>query len=451
MTADEFKKSVLNKKISVIGMGISNRPLIKYLVKNGAEVTAYDRRTEEELGEIYKEFSDIGVKIISGNDYLDNLSGDIIFKTPGLRFDHPSLLKAKGNGSVITSEMEVFFDICPAKIIAVTGSDGKTTTTTLIHKMMTEQGYKTWLGGNIGNPLLCDAENMKSEDMVILELSSFQLHTMRKSPHIAVITNISPNHLDMHKDYAEYINAKKNIMLYQSSDDKLVINASNAETAKIGIGAKGKCVDFSSKEKAYVRLDGGKIYRGKDAVLDICDIKIPGMHNVENYMAAIAAVEGLISDDVIKKVAQSFGGVEHRIELVRTVDGVKYYNSSIDSSPNRSINTLKVFNQKVIMIAGGKDKGIPYDELGPSLAEKVKTLILIGKTADKIEAALKKVDSADDVEVIHCGTYEDVVKTAHEKAKSGDIVLLSPASTSFDMFANFEERGNLFKKLVNEL
>lgn len=451
MTADEFKKSVLNKKISVIGMGISNRPLIKYLIEYGADVTAYDRRTKEELGDIYSEFSKLGVKIVSGKDYLENLSGDIIFKTPGLRFDHPSLIKAKENGSVITSEMEVFFDICPAKIIAVTGSDGKTTTTTLIHKMMTEQGYKTWLGGNIGNPLLCDAEKMTSEDWVILELSSFQLHTMRKSPHIAVITNLSPNHLDVHKDYAEYIDAKKNIMLYQNADDKLVVNASNGETAKIGSHAKGKCVDFSSKEQAYITLDDGKIMRNGKKVIDIADIKIPGMHNVENYMAAIAAVEGLVDDNVIKSVAQSFGGVEHRIELVRIVDGVKYYNSSIDSSPNRSINTLKVFDKKVIMIAGGKDKGIPYDELGPSLAEKVKVLILIGKTADKIEDALKKTGKADEVEVIRCGTYEEVVKTAHEKAESGDVVLLSPASTSFDMFANFEQRGNLFKKLVNEL
>ena len=451
MTADEFKKSVLNKKISVIGMGISNRPLIKYLIEYGADVTAYDRRTKEELGDIYSEFSKLGVKIVSGKDYLENLSGDIIFKTPGLRFDHPSLIKAKENGSVITSEMEVFFDICPAKIIAVTGSDGKTTTTTLIHKMMTEQGYKTWLGGNIGNPLLCDAEKMTSEDWVILELSSFQLHTMRKSPHIAVITNLSPNHLDVHKDYAEYIDAKKNIMLYQHADDKLVVNASNGETAKIGGQAKGKCVDFSSKEQAYITLDDGKIMRNGKKVIDIADIKIPGMHNVENYMAAIAAVEGLVDDNVIKSVAQRFGGVEHRIELVRIVDGVKYYNSSIDSSPNRSINTLRVFDKKVIMIAGGKDKGIPYDELGPSLAEKVKILILIGKTADKIEDALKKTGKADEVEVIRCGTYEEVVKTAHEKAESGDIVLLSPASTSFDMFANFEQRGNLFKKLVNEL
>lgn len=450
MNLNEFKNMVYNKDISVIGLGISNRPLIKYLVRLGAKVTGYDKRTKEELGSIYNELSELGIKLVLGESYLDNLTGEIIFKTPGLRFDHPALISAKEKGSVITSEMEVFFDICPANIIAVTGSDGKTTTTTLIHKMMSLAGYKTWLGGNIGNPLLTEAENMNETDWVILELSSFQLHTMRKSPQIAVITNLSPNHLDVHKNYEEYIDAKKNIMLYQTENDRLVVNKSNEETAKIGNEAKGTCVDFSSKENAYVELKNGIIYRGSDAVLDIADIKIPGMHNVENYMAAIAAVEGLVDNRIIAEVAKSFGGVEHRIELVRTLDGVRYYNSSIDSSPNRSINTLKVFNQKVIMIAGGKDKGIPYDELGPHLCEKVKILILIGKTADKIEEALRNA-GGDRVCVIRCETYEQVVKTAHEKAVSGDVVLLSPASTSFDMFSNFEERGNLFKKLVNEL
>ncbi len=450
MKLEEFKTLVYGKDISVIGLGISNRPLIKYLVKLGAKVTGYDRREKEQLGEIYDELSGLGVKLILGEDYLDNLSGEIIFKTPGLRFDHPALLAAKDKGSLITSEMEVFFDICPANIIAVTGSDGKTTTTTLIHRMMTEAGYKTWLGGNIGNPLLTEAEQMKKDDWVILELSSFQLHTMKKSPKIAVITNLSPNHLDVHKDYQEYIDAKKNIMLYQGENDKLVINKSNVETAKIGKEAKGICIDFSSKEKAYLHLENDVIFRDTKPVLSIGDIKIPGMHNVENYMAAIAAVEGLVSDDIVLKVAKTFGGVEHRIELVRTLDGVRYYNSSIDSSPNRSINTLKVFDKKVIMIAGGKDKGIPYDEIGPALCEKVKVLILIGKTADKIEEAFLKAGGDKNI-IIRCESYDEVAKTAHSKATDGDVVLLSPASTSFDMFANFEERGNLFKKLVNEL
>ena len=452
---DEFKYNVAGKNITVIGIGISNLPLIKYLVSLGANVTACDRRSAEDLGENYTELEKLGVKVNLGDGYLNNLSGDMIFKTPGMRYDVPELLKAKENGSIVTSEMEVFFEVCPSHIIAVTGSDGKTTTTTLIHKMMTDAGYKTWLGGNIGNPLLTDTEKMKENDWVILELSSFQLHTMRKSPEIAVITNISPNHLDMHKDYKEYIDAKKNIMLYQNEGDTLIVNADNQVTADIGKSANGAVKYFSRNGMADVYLDGNIIKRGIVEILNIKDIKIPGMHNVENYMAAIAAVSGLVSKDVIVNVAKTFGGVEHRIELVRTLDGVKYYNSSIDSSPNRTINTLRVFPNKVIMIAGGKDKGIPYDEIGPALAEHVKVLILIGATSDKIQEALdaeiNKTGNGKDIEVIRATSYEDAVNTARSKAHDGDVVLLSPASTSFDMFRNFEERGNLFKKMVNEL
>lgn len=452
---DEFKYNVAGKNITVIGIGISNLPLIKYLVSLGANVTACDRRSAEDLGENYTELEKLGVKFNLGDGYLNNLSGDMIFKTPGMRYDVPELLKAKKNGSIVTSEMEVFFDVCPSHIIAVTGSDGKTTTTTLIHKMMTDAGYKTWLGGNIGNPLLTDTEKMKENDWVILELSSFQLHTMRKSPEIAVITNISPNHLDMHKDYKEYIDAKKNIMLYQNEGDTLIVNADNQVTADIGKSANGAVKYFSRNGMADVYLDRNIIKRGIVEILNIKDIKIPGMHNVENYMAAIAAVSGLVSKEVIVNVAKTFGGVEHRIELVRTLDGVKYYNSSIDSSPNRTINTLRVFPNKVIMIAGGKDKGIPYDEIGPALAEHVKVLILIGATSDKIQEALdaeiNKTGNGKDIEVIRATSYENAVNTARSKAHDGDVVLLSPASTSFDMFRNFEERGNLFKKIVNEL
>lgn len=452
---DEFKYNVAGKNITVIGIGISNLPLIKYLVSLGANVTACDRRSAEDLGENYTELEKLGVKFNLGDGYLNNLSGDMIFKTPGMRYDVPELLKAKENGSIVTSEMEVFFEVCPSHIIAVTGSDGKTTTTTLIHKMMTDAGYKTWLGGNIGNPLLTDTEKMKENDWVILELSSFQLHTMRKSPEIAVITNISPNHLDMHKDYKEYIDAKKNIMLYQNEGDTLIVNADNQVTADIGKSANGAVKYFSRNGMADVYLDGNIIKRGIVEILNIKDIKIPGMHNVENYMAAIAAVSGLVSKEVIVNVAKTFGGVEHRIELVRTLDGVKYYNSSIDSSPNRTINTLRVFPNKVIIIAGGKDKGIPYDEIGPALAEHVKVLILIGATSDKIQEALdaeiNKTGNGKDIEVIRATSYEDAVNTARSKAHDGDVVLLSPASTSFDMFRNFEERGNLFKKMVNEL
>ena len=451
-----FKQYIKGKTITVIGIGISNLPLIKYLAElNAKEIHACDKRSREKLADTASELEKLGIKLHLGEDYLQHIQGEIVFRTPGLRYDVPELNAARERGAVVTSEMEVFCAICPSHKIAVTGSDGKTTTTTLIHKMLTDSGYTTWLGGNIGNPLLTETEKMKESDYVVLELSSFQLHTMQTSPEIAVITNLSPNHLDYHKNYQEYIDAKKNIFLHQDKSGIVVLNKDNADSAPLINEAKGKVRLFSRQSKADVYLDGDIIKRGETPILNIHEIKIPGMHNVENYMTAIAALEGLVSDEIIVKTAKEFGGVEHRIELVRTLDGVRYYNSSIDSSPNRTINTLRVFPEKVIMIAGGKDKGIPYDEVGPAIAEYVKTLILIGATADKIEDALKleisKTGRGKDVEVIRVNSYEDAVNTARNKAKQGDVVLLSPASTSFDMFNNFMERGNLFKDLVNGL
>lgn len=452
---NHFFELIEGREVAVIGIGISNRPLIEYLVRHGASVTACDQRTQEELSEAVEALSKMGVKFRLGSDYLEELGHDIIFRTPGMRFDVPQLEAARQRGAVVTSEMEVFFDVCPSPVIAVTGSDGKTTTTTIIHEMLEEQGYRTWLGGNIGRPLLCDVEKMQKEDWVVLELSSFQLHTLQKSPEIAVVTNITPNHLDYHKDYEEYIDAKKNIMRYQSKGDILVANAGNEEARKIGEEAKGEWRCFNAGGDALIHLRNDRLYYGDEEILQVEDIKIPGRHNVENYMAAIGAVHGLVETETIRHIARTFGGVEHRIELVREFEGVKYYNSSIDSSPNRTMNTLAVFPQKVILIAGGKDKGIPYDGLGAVLEEHVKTLILTGATAHKINADLtahaKTQGTPSEVEVIFVQDYTEAVNTAREKAVEGDVVLLSPASTSFDRFRNFEERGRLFKQLVNAL
>lgn len=444
-----FRNNIKGKNVAVIGIGISNRPLIGFLVKNGARVTAYDKKSREELGETYAELEKLGVSFRLGEGYLDEIPEEIIFKTPGMRFDMPQLAAARARGAVVTSEMEVFFELCPAKIIAVTGSDGKTTTTTLIHKFLSKAGYKTWLGGNIGKPLLAECENIAPDDIAVLELSSFQLHTMKKSPHIAVITNITPNHLDVHKSYEEYIDAKKNIMRYQTADDILVLNEGNDITRAMKSEAKGEVRTFSAYRDADFALADGKITFRGEVLLDTADIKIPGMHNVENYMTAIAATCGMVDKAVYTEVAREFGGVEHRIELVRVLDGVSYYNSSIDSSPNRSLNTLRVFGKNVVMIAGGKDKGIPYDDIGPAVCEHVKELILIGKTADKIEAAVRA--AGGNMPIKRVQTYPEAVFAAKNAADAGDVVLLSPASTSFDMFNNFEERGNLFKRLVCEL
>ncbi len=449
-----FKNYVKGKKIGVVGIGISNMPLIELLCESGAIVTAYDKKTEESLGENGKKLKKMGAKLVCGENYLDNLSGDIIFKTPGMRFDHSALIKARENGSIITSEMEVFFEVCPSKIIAVTGSDGKTTTTTLIYKILTESGYNCHLGGNIGTPLLCKTDEIKETDITVLELSSFQLHTMKKSADVAVVTNISPNHLDMHKSYEEYIEAKCNIFLNQNEEGVLVVNKANDVSYSLRESAKGNVLVFGYDNSCDAYAENGEIFAFGEKIMDETDIKIPGKHNVENYMAAIAATKGLATKDAIVNVARSFGGVEHRIEFVRELDGVKYYNSSIDSSPNRTINTLKVFD-RVVLIAGGKDKGISYEELGEWLAKKTKHIVLIGKTGPVIKESLdkyvKETGIGADIKTEFCQNYEEAVSAARKASEKGDVVLLSNASTSFDMFNNFEERGNLFKNIVNNL
>ncbi len=448
-----FKKYVNKKNITVVGIGISNLPLIKLLCESGAVVTACDKRTQENLPS-FSELTSMGVKLSLGESYLDKLSGEIIFKTPGMRFDHPALLKAKENGSIITSEMEVFFEVCPSKIIAVTGSDGKTTTTTLIYEILTKSGYTCHLGGNIGTPLLCSADKINPDDICVLELSSFQLHTMNKSADVAVVTNITPNHLDMHKSYEEYIEAKQNIFLHQKEDGILVVNRENDKSIECAQRANGTVRVFGYSSECDIYSDKKSIYVFGKKILDVSDIKIPGEHNVQNYMTAIAATYPLYKESAVSEVATSFGGVSHRIEFVRELDGVKYYNSSIDSSPNRTINTLKVFD-KVILITGGKDKGIPYDELGPYLAKKTKHIVLIGKTGqiilDSLKKHIEKTGEGRDTTYEFCTTYPQAVQAAKNAASYGDIVLLSNASTSFDMFNNFEERGNLFKEIVNKL
>ena len=455
MTYLEYFENLKGKRVGVFGIGISNRPLIDLLLSAGALVTAGDKKTYEQFPDLADELTKKGVKLVLGDDFPDKMEGEILFRTPGLRPDIPVISKLVSEGSVLTSEMETFFELCPAEIIAVTGSDGKTTTTTLISEMLKKEGYTVHLGGNIGKPLLPEISKISADDKVVVELSSFQLMTMKKSPHIAVMTNLSPNHLDMHKDYQEYIDAKKNIMLYQGEDDILISNSESEETKKAGETAKGEWRSFSSKNPAAICIKDGYICFKDEKILAVDSIKIPGKHNVENYMAAIGAVYGMVSRESILHVAENFGGVAHRIEFVREFEGVKYYNSSIDSSPNRTKNTLSVFPEKVVMISGGKDKGIPYDEIGPEIIEHVKVLILIGATSVAIENAVLKAYKDMKIEpcvkILKAKTYEEAVNLAKDNAVKNDCVVLSPASTSFDMFKNFEERGECFKKLVMQL
>ena len=457
MKFEEYLDSLRNKSVAVIGIGVSNRPLIRLLLERGIRVTACDKKSREALGPLGDELEQHGCRLQLGEDYLKDLTADVIFRTPGLRPDVPELAAAVARGSALTSEMEVFFQVCPCEMIAVTGSDGKTTTTTIIAKLLEAAGRTVHLGGNIGRPLLCDTPDIAPTDLAVLELSSFQLMTMDRSPRIAVMTNLSPNHLDVHKSYGEYIAAKENIFTHQTARDIAVFNADNEATVRCAEKAPGRVRWFSRRKEVAdgVFLRGTPSVcrgpQGERVVLDTADLKLPGVHNIENYMAAVAAVDGMVPDEAIRAFARTFGGVEHRIELVRELDGVRWYNDSIASSPSRTIAGLRSFPEKVLLIAGGKDKGISYDAIGPEINEHVKALILCGATAGVIRAAVEKAANFTGLPITEVDSYQSAVALARETARPGDVVLLSPASTSFDRFANFMERGRVFKDLVNAL
>ena len=459
ITLQDYLTSLQGKRVAVIGIGVSNTPLIKTLLQAGISVTACDKAPRTAFGALADELESMGAVLHVGDAYLDGLDQDVIFRSPGIRPDIPPFLSAMEKGSALTSEMEVFFQVCPCKIIAVTGSDGKTTTTTLIAEMLKNAGYTVHLGGNIGKPLLSEAGSISPDDIAVLELSSFQLMTLSASPDIAVFTNLSPNHLDIHKSMEEYALAKENIFSHQGENDLAIFNRDNDLTHAMVCRAPGRVLQFSRRTSLEegVFVDNGTIVvaqNGKKRPLFSTDrILIPGEHNVENYLAAIAAVQGLVPDDVILHTAETFPGVEHRIELVRTLHGVRYYNDSIASSPTRTIAGLRSFPQKVILIAGGYDKKIPFDVLGQAVQDHVKTLILTGHTADKIRQAVLSSQGYQKGQptIVMEEDFSQAVLTASRMAEDGDVVLLSPACASFDHFKNFAQRGQTFKAIVNGL
>lgn len=452
---DAYFERLRGKRAVVLGIGVSNRPLIRMLLEYSAEVTACDKTPREKLDEEVLALERLGARLHVGDDYLEGLEADVVFRTPGMRPDLPQIRRLTEGGAQLTSEMEAFFDVCPCTRIAVTGSDGKTTTTTLIAKILEHAGKKVWIGGNIGQPLLPLAKEMSPEDFAVVELSSFQLMTMTSSAEVAVVTNLAPNHLDVHKSMEEYIAAKENVYLHQSPSGKLVVNMDNAITHSFVGKAKGRVEEFSrfGIPENGVYLQDGTIYRNGKKIMDAADIRIPGVHNIENYMAAACAVEGFASDADIDAVARSFGGVEHRIELVRELDGVRYYNDSIASSPTRTIAGLHSFDRRVILIAGGYDKHIPFDALGPEICAHVKLLILCGATTDKIRAVVEGTPEyvPGQPEIVTVQSLSDAVELAHMRAQRGDIVTLSPACAAFDQFKNFMVRGESYKRMVAAL
>ncbi|WP_297522454.1 UDP-N-acetylmuramoyl-L-alanine--D-glutamate ligase [uncultured Clostridium sp.] len=453
---NEFKSFIKGKKVAVVGMGVSNIPLINYLVDLGANVTGFDIREEDDFGRVAIDFRNKGVNLELGKDYLNRLTGfEVVFKTPSMRIDCDALVKVKEEGAYITSEIEEFLRYTKGKTFAVTGSDGKTTTTTIISELLKAEGYTTWVGGNIGTPLFAEIEKIKDEDKVVLELSSFQLMTMDCPTDIAIVTNITPNHLDMHKGMEEYIDAKKNVYKYQDENGILILNDENYITKELDKEAKGKVYKFSSLktegENAY--YNEGKLYLEGKFICEKENIIIKGMHNVENYLAAFLAVQDDVKIETMKKVAETFGGVEHRCEFVRELDGVAYYNDSIASSPTRTVAGLKAFDKPVILLAGGYDKNLPFEPLAYEGHEKIKALVLFGLTKNKIDDAFTKLEEEKDIKVERyiVDSLEEAILKAKEISVVGDKVTLSPACASFDMFKNFMLRGEKFKEIVKEL
>ena len=523
----DFGNKIKGKNVAVIGIAISNTPLIEFLSKYGARITAFDRSDAGTLSDRIERLKPCNIEYRLGPGYLSGLKGfDYIFKTPAIRPDIPEFVAESERGAIITSEMELFLELCPGTVFGITGSDGKTTTTTLVFEMLKAHGYNCYLGGNIGNPLISDVETMTATDMAVVELSSFQLLTMKKSVNIAIITNLSPNHLDVHKSYDEYIGAKKNIYAYQSPGDLCVLNYDNLETRNLCSEIPGRLGLFSrvnsdvfrdapalpgdgidkiqhgaahhqtsnneipysnaslniashsnasrdimpnSKTpyaavyvhdsnvyyKSFDENYGGGKYSAAAQVIRLDDILIPGPHNVENYLAAICAVYRYADRDDAAAVARRFAGVEHRLEHFRTLDGVRYYNDSKATNPISTIACLNSFDQKIILIAGGKDKDLDFAPLGRHIAEKVKLLILCGQTSNLIKQSLMHYCDSQDipctVPIIECESYEEAVSAARANAQAKDVVALSPAGTSFDRFNNFEERGRFYKGLVNAL
>ncbi len=460
---EQLQNLIKGKKVAFIGAGVSHKRCIEQFVELGAQVTLCDQKKSlEDFGAYAHTLRRLHVRLSLGEHYTDGFAGqDIIMRTPGYEYYKPELQAALQAGTKVTSEVELFFELCPCEIVAVTGSDGKTTTTTLISKMFEAAGRKVFLGGNIGAALLPQLADVTPEAVAVVELSSFQLISMRVSPKVAVVTNVTPNHLDHHKDMQEYIDAKRNILLWQVPPCRAVLGFENEISRGMQKDCKGEQVWFTrlheTDKGAFLRESDDTLCYAENGVvtpiLPRAEVKLRGLHNVENLLAAIAAVWGRVPVEAMRQVGSTFTGVEHRIEPVRTLEGVTYYNDSIASSPTRTIAGLRSFNQKIILIAGGYDKKIPYEPLAPEILAHVKTLVLMGATGPRIEAAVRGCAGFDEsaLTILHADSMQHAVELARGAAKPGDVVSLSPASASFDLYPNFEVRGRDYKNIVNNL
>lgn len=451
--------SIGDQHFVVLGLARQGLAVTRWLVEQGAQVTVSDAKPEVELQDPIAALRDLDVKFVLGRHPLSLLDEcDVLCLSGGVPIDLPIVSEAQRRGIPLTNDAQLFVERCPAPIVGITGSAGKTTTATLTGEILKAAHHTTWVGGNIGNPLIGDLSEILPTDRVVMELSSFQLDVMTVSPHVAAVLNITPNHLDRHPSMEAYIEAKRHILDYQSFDDVAVLGYDN-EISRALSGRANGYVRFFSREKIVGRgafLKGDRILVVQNRAEEVCrlgDIQLRGDHNVLNVLAACTLTSPLgVGVEPMAQAIRDFKGVAHRLQLVREVNGVKYYDDSIATAPERLIAGVNAFSEPIVLLAGGRDKHLPWEEAAQLIVERVRELIVFGEMADLVQAAvetqLKRSGERMLEEIHHVKTLEDAVATAAQVARSGEAVLLSPGGTSYDAFQDFAERGDKFQELV---
>jgi len=450
------------RHVVILGLARQRKALARFFATQGWRVTVSDMRKPEALQDTMRELSDLPIHYVLGEHPLSLLEEcDLFCTSGGVPADLPIVQEAARRGIPLSNDAQEFMRRCPAPILGITGSAGKTTTTTLVGKMLTAAGFTTWVGGNIGNPLIGDLPSIRPTDRVVMELSSFQLELMDISPQIAGVLNITPNHLDRHKTMEAYIAAKANIVRHQQADDVAVLGYDEPNARGLAMLTPAQVRYFSGivapDEGTF--LDGNTLVlrRGgvQNAVCERADLRLRGFHNVLNTLAAIALADAAGAPvEAMRQAILTFDGVEHRLEVVRRKDGVLWINDSIATAPERVLAALRSFDEPLVLLAGGRDKDLPWQEFAETVVRRVRVMILFGEAGDLIhrhvEAALARIPKEQRglEDLVAAGTLENAVHEAARRAHPGDVVLLSPGGTSFDAFRDFAERGERFRELV---
>jgi UDP-N-acetylmuramoylalanine--D-glutamate ligase len=455
------------KHVLVIGAARQGQALTRHLVDHGAQVILNDRKPETDQASVRLSLDNRPVELVFGSHPLTLLDGtDLVCVSGGVPLTLPLIGEAYRRGIPVTNDSQIFMESVPCPVIGITGSAGKTTTTTLVgrmaqtaveHKLIPHP--KAWVGGNIGTPLVDQLDQIKAEDLVILELSSFQLELMTTSPHLAAVLNITPNHLDRHESMASYTAAKQRILDFQSVNDKAILNREDPGSFGLRAAVKGSLVTFgfhkSDLPGTYLDGDLISVNDGKTSktLFSRALIQLRGQHNVLNVIAAAAIAWSVgIPVEAMTAALMGFSGVPHRLEYIRTYKGARWYNDSIATAPERTIAAIHAFDEPLVLLLGGRDKNLPWEELATLIKERVRHVILFGEAAAKISDALTRAPSAGKpVTIISCSSLEEAVQAAASFASEGDVVLLAPGGTSYDHFIDFEERGDRFKQWVNKL